>query len=99
MVGASGPKAVELSISVGESDGSLPGPLGNQSRRIRRIVERRVFEVEAGMSISVGESDGESGPDGIPEEELSPFSGVRTAVHLRQSLKVLHPGGLGKILH
>jgi hypothetical protein len=77
MVGASGPKAVELSISVGESDGSLPGPPGTRVGESDGSLKDGSLKVEAG-TISVGESDGESGPDGIPEEELSPFAGVRT---------------------
>src|SRR5216683_6273969 len=76
MVGESGPKSGAWPTSVGESDGSLPVPPG---------MSTRVGESEgslwlgAGISIRVGESEDGAGRVTEPEDELSPFEGVRIA--------------------
>ena len=66
MVGESGPR----------SDGPLPEPPG-MSTKVGESEETLLLE--AGISIRVGESEGETGRETEPGEELSPLEGVRTA--------------------
>jgi hypothetical protein len=72
IVGESGPKLAPWSTSVGESEGSLLAPPG----MFTSVGESEESLPEAGWSIKVGESDGVGSE---PEEELSPFEGVRIA--------------------
>src|SRR4029077_20119698 len=72
MVGESGPNSADPPTMVGESDGSLPKPLGMFTMVGESEESGRVWP---GRSIRVGES--EAGR--APEEELSPLEGVRIA--------------------
>ena len=91
MVGESGPKSDAWSTSVGESEGSLPLPLG----MFMSVGESEGSLPEAGWSIRVGESEGV----GIePEESCRPLKACVLLPPHPQDQKGFGPSGLERTL-